>query len=240
MSCFNLSTLYRDGFRYGKYMWNVESTLISAVDQFAYESACTLRPKIATIRPEASIFTSAGTLSILGQAFVHLSILYTGAEFGRRLEDATESSKARSIRIRWAGAGVADALQLSGSEDSEAGTGILGRPKFRPNQVTNAVFLLSIFQNAVISFVNHMGAPYYGKILENRKLTLSIMASLLFAIACVSETFPDINKMLQLAPFPSQKVQVTFLLLFALDLVGCFAIERLSLFTFFRQDDRQR
>ena len=230
MSCFILSTLYRDGFRYGKYMWNVESTLISAVDQFAYESACTLRPKIATIRPEASIFTSAGTLSILGQAFVHLSILYTGAEFGRRLEDATESSKARSIRIRWAGAGVADALQLSGSEDSEAGTGILGRPKFRPNQVTNAVFLLSIFQNAVISFVNHMGAPYYGKILENRKLTLSIMASLLFAIACVSETFPDINKMLQLAPFPSQKVQVTFLLLFALDLVGCFAIERLSLY----------
>ena len=228
MSCFNLSTLYRDGFRYGKYMWNVESTLISAVDQFAYESACAMRPKIATIRPETSIFTSAGTLSILGQAFVHLSVLYTGAEFGRRLEEASENSKTRGICVRWAGAGIIDALQLSGSEDSETRTGILGRPKFRPNQVTNAVFLLSIFQNAVISLVNHMGAPYYGKILENRKLTLSIMASLIFAIACASETFPDINKVLQLAPFPSQKAQMTFLLLFALDLVGCFAIERLA------------
>ena len=230
MSCFNLSTLYRDGFRYGKYMWNIESTLISAVDQFAYESACAMRPKIATVRPEASIFTSAGALSILGQAFVHLSVLYTGAELGRRLEEASESSKAKGIRVRWAGAGIADALQLSGSDDDEAGTGILGRPKFRPNQVTNAVFLLSIFQNAVISLVNHMGAPFYGKVLENRKLTLSIMASLLLAIACVSETFPDINKILQLAPFPSQKAQVTFLMLFALDLVGCYAIDRLALY----------
>lgn len=28
MACFNLATLYRDGFRYGKYMWNVELSLI--------------------------------------------------------------------------------------------------------------------------------------------------------------------------------------------------------------------
>lgn len=229
LSCFNLSTLYRDGFRYGKYMWNVESTLISAVDQFAYASACTMRPKIATVRPETTIFTSAGALSILGQAVVHLAVLYTGADFGRRLEEASENSKARSIRIKWAGAGIGDALQLAGLEGSEGGTatGILGRPKFRPNQVTNAVFLLSIVQNAVITLTNHMGAPFYGRILENRNLTLSLMSSLLFAVACVSESFPDVNKMLQLAPFPSQKTQITFLLLIALDLLGCFAIEHL-------------
>lgn len=28
MACFNLATLYRDGFRYGKYMWNVELAFI--------------------------------------------------------------------------------------------------------------------------------------------------------------------------------------------------------------------
>ena len=28
MACYNLATLYRDGFRYGKYMWNVELTLM--------------------------------------------------------------------------------------------------------------------------------------------------------------------------------------------------------------------
>lgn len=28
MACYNLATLYRDGFRYGKYMWNVELTLL--------------------------------------------------------------------------------------------------------------------------------------------------------------------------------------------------------------------
>ncbi len=28
MACFNLATLYRNGFRYGKYMWNVELSLI--------------------------------------------------------------------------------------------------------------------------------------------------------------------------------------------------------------------
>ena len=28
MACFNLATLYRHGFRYGKYMWNVELSLM--------------------------------------------------------------------------------------------------------------------------------------------------------------------------------------------------------------------
>lgn len=28
MACFNLATLYRNGFRYGKYMWNIELSLI--------------------------------------------------------------------------------------------------------------------------------------------------------------------------------------------------------------------
>ena len=28
MACYNLATLYRDGFRYGKYMWNVELAFI--------------------------------------------------------------------------------------------------------------------------------------------------------------------------------------------------------------------
>uniref|UniRef100_A0A7S0FSX5 Uncharacterized protein n=1 Tax=Minutocellus polymorphus TaxID=265543 RepID=A0A7S0FSX5_9STRA len=58
------------------------------------------------------------------------------------------------------------------------------------------------------------------------------MASLLFAVVCVSESFPEINEMLQLAPFPSQKTQVIFLLLFALDLVGCFAIEHVCRYFF--------
>lgn len=209
-------------------MWNTEYALLSAVHNFCYESSCKMRPKIATVRPESSIFMKSGTISILGQAFIHLAVLYTGAGLGKTLEQATQSKKT-GFRIKWADIAVANALQSS-DDDTGSNSGILGRPNFQPNQVTNAVFLLSVFQDTVISLVNHAGAPFYGKVLENRKLTLSIMVSLLFCIACVCESFPTMNSFLQLAPMPSKKVKLVYLALFALDLVGCFVIERLSVY----------
>lgn len=48
MACFNLATLYRNGFRYGKYMWNVELSFIMVrlfcnyVSRFSFETNPTL------------------------------------------------------------------------------------------------------------------------------------------------------------------------------------------------------
>ena len=38
----------------------------------------------------------------------------------------------------------------------------MGRPPFKPNLVTNVVFLLSVFQSASIVITNHQGRPFYG------------------------------------------------------------------------------
>jgi hypothetical protein len=108
-------------------------------------------------------------------------------------------------------------------EKQGRGLNLLGRPPFRPNYATNIVFFLSIFQNAVSAIVTHTGKPFYGTILESRKLCVSVGFALLFAVAGVADTFPWANAFLELRPLPSRRFRRVFLVLFAVDFFGCFA-----------------
>ena len=45
MSCFNLATLYQNGFHYGKYLWNVELSLIMVSGQIIYTEFHQLDPR---------------------------------------------------------------------------------------------------------------------------------------------------------------------------------------------------
>jgi len=239
MSCFNLATLYRDGFRYGRYMWNAELAFIMASDRASYQASCTSRPRIAKIRPDASVFDGPNLLSVVSQAVIHLLVLTGGADAAAAYERMSLSEKVRrGLRIRWNG-GLNGSSQISCTEkfvtptmnsmEGDTGGSLLGRPKFRPNQITNAVFLLSIFQNAVVTVVNHKGSPFYEDILENRSLCLALGGAMIFCLACVAESVPWLNSLLELAPMSSWKMKFNLLLLFLIDFVGCFVVDRLSL-----------
>lgn len=237
MSCYNLATLYRDGFRYGKYLWNVEQFFGMAIFQASYQASCTARPRLSTLRPEQSLFNPTSVLLVCTQAFVHLMTLTAGVRIANTLEVIYATPSEKKSRVRWkedgskhpvvfttlARALAASPRSLDLKEKQSRGLNLLGRPPFRPNYATNIVFFFSIFQNAVSTIVTHTGKPFYGTVLESRKLCVSVGLALLFAIAGVSETFPWANTFLELRPLPSRRFRRVLLVLFAVDFFGCFA-----------------
>ena len=235
MSAYNLATLYRDGFRYGKHMFNVEMMFYMAIDQAGYQALCNPRPHLSAIRAPASLFHPSSIFSVIGQAFVHLMTLSTGVRIANSLESG--GKKISPILVRWqsrvstTGAerrllieALADAITTVplGDEDEHDW---FGRPKFRPNFATNVVFLFSIFQSGVAAVINHKGKPFCGSFLESRKLSLAVCAALLFSVAGVAETMPTINAMLELRPMPSRGARYLILSLFIFDILGCWLVD---------------
>lgn len=240
MSCYNLATLYRDGFRYGSKMWIIELFFITSIDTAGYAASCSPRPRLALSRPPASMFHPMIALSIFVQAAIHLTTLTAGVNMANALGSVYDTSaKKRAQLIRWRGpepsskptsltAVILNSLagSTTGTEEgSKQGLNIFGRPPFRPNYTTNVVFLMSIFQNTVTSIVNHKGKPFCGSILESRQFCIFAGTSLLFVIACIAETFPHLNALLELRSLPSRKFRLCLVALLLINFAGCFAAD---------------
>jgi magnesium-transporting ATPase (P-type) len=236
MACYHLASLYRDGFRYGKKMWPVELTLYILVDQARYGAACKARPRLPaskSLRPSISMFHSSVIGSTVGQAVIHLVTMAVGVDYARRLEMAAKVKKAASIRLNGGNFPMKLELLLGAlvqgmGMDEEGVTGIFRRPPFRPNYETNIVFLLSILQSGVSSLVNHQGKPFYRSILETRNGCVLFGSTLVFTVACISESFPDLNNYLQMRMLPSRKSRWMFFGIVAANILGCFGCRILA------------
>lgn len=238
LSCYNLATLYRDGFRYGKYLWNAELFFGTFIDQAIVQSSTTARPRLSSKRPDQSLFHPTALMSVCSLALMHLMTMTVGVRTANALEKIYAVPDKHVSKVRWkdddksrsSTFGALSKALAAGprppktqEKKKRCGLNLLGRPPFKPNYATNVVFFMSIFQNAVSAIMTHTGKPFYGSILESRQLCLGIGASFLFVIAAVTETFPKLNEFLELRSLPSRTYQRRFLALLAIDLLGCFA-----------------
>jgi cation-transporting ATPase 13A1 len=191
LSSYNLATLYRNGLRYGKWMWQAELFGMIYTDRAAFMASSTPRPRlIANVRPSET-FNFGEVLSTLGQASVHIATLTLAVNSAKQLQERYPSDERHTgFGIRWSSTvsenaasvgavlasltGSATSTSLSSSEEKQPQS-FFRRNPFRPNYVSNAVFIVSIFQNAVITMVNHGGRPFSVSFLESRPLCLSGM-----------------------------------------------------------------
>lgn len=237
MAAYNLATLYRDGFRYGKHMFTVEMMFCVAIDQAGYKALCTPRPHLSSTRAPASLFHPSSILSVIGQALVHLMARNFGVRIAKSLEDSGKKDPPMLVRYqprpsatsgerRHLVEALADALsRVVPTDDMDKDW--FGRPKFRPNYATNVVFLFSIFQSGVTAIVNHKGKPFCGSFLESRNLSVAVCAAFLGSVVGISGTFPVLNAMLELKPLPSRGSRYWILSLFLFDIAGCWLINRM-------------
>jgi magnesium-transporting ATPase (P-type) len=239
MASYNLATLYRDGFRYGKHMWPVELMMYLSIDRTSYSASCTARPRLPqsrSLRPPASMFHPSSFFPTLAQAVIHLTSMTVGVNYGSKLQSGFAEKKKgpiiRSFQTAQSGnlAKLANAFasQSKSEDQEEEKTGIFGRPPFRPNYETNIVFVFSVLQAAVSSLINHKGKPFYGSILESRPLCLSAGVAVLFAVACMAETFPFINDFLELRRMPSRQSKLILLSIAFADVALCVLCRFLS------------
>ncbi|EED95465.1 cation transport ATPase [Thalassiosira pseudonana CCMP1335] len=139
LSCYNLATLYKNGLRYGKWMWQMELAFIVFTERASFMSSSTPRPRlVADVRPATSPFDTAEVISTACQAIIHIVTLTLAVRHGNKLESF-----------------------------------FLKSSPFQPNYVSNNVFFMSVFQNAVMALVNHPGRPFSVSFLESRPLCLS-------------------------------------------------------------------
>ena len=97
----------------------------------------------------------------------------------------------------------------------EEETGIFRRRRFRPNHITNTIFILSCFQNTMIALVNHIGQPFNGNLFESRTFCFAVGASVVFCICVTTVAIKPLNDLLELATNHSNNSKVLLLTIMA-------------------------
>lgn len=241
MSAYHLAGLYRDGVRYGKFMHPVELYLWMFLDGARYAASCSPRPHLPSshlTRPPTSMFHPSCILSTVAQAFIHIVSMAVGINHARNIQ-AHGSERIRPLvqlssfshpdkSGRLLSALAARDWGETNHEDENEPRTLFRRPTFTPNYETNLIFILSIFTGAVTSFVNHGGKPFYRGILESQSFCTLTIINILFCTALIMESFPILNRILELRPLPSTGSKLMFLFIAFVDVGASMLCQNLS------------
>ena len=223
------------------------------------------RPILAhkSIRPPSSVFHRSSIVSIALQAVIHVSTMIIGVHEAKQYDRGAKKKAGFRIRFRPVitgtdKSGIPSPLSLfmenmlpssnfslmtqqgEGNDSAPPGS-LLGRPPFRPNSVSNVVFLFSIFRSVVIAMVNHRGFPFYMSISEFPDLSAMMNKTMVFVIMCICETVPSvIRARLGLMPWPNKRIKFVMLSLLMANMVGCLLIDDLCMYIWHRELWKER
>lgn len=262
LTCHTFAILYGDEVRYSDLMWHVEAVICQLLWQASEVPARSPRPTLtdAGIRPASSIFHPSSLMSIVLQTLIHVSTMIVGVGEARKF-DQQSLTKKPAFRIRLRPVQETDAKNadnlplfiktlssLSTMSDlifnkpdcDEAGGKIersfLGRPPFRPNSISNFVFLFSIFRTVVVYMVNHRGFPFYMSISESPVSCAYMCKTIALIVMCICETIPSLLQVkLGWLPWPGKRIKISVLLLLTANIFLCYLSDELSTFIWDRE-----
>ena len=100
---------------------------------------------------------------------------------------------------------------------------------FKQNLINSVVFLVTAVQQVSVFVVNLKGPPYMGGLGQNYPLLYSLVTTFLGVFMCASEMVPQVNKWLQLEPFPNTTFRNMVIMMLAIDVFGAYMWDRLML-----------
>jgi len=241
MSCFHLATLYRDGFRYGKHMWNVELFFYQILESAREKASCTPRPRLPPSvldRPPSSMFEFGSIFETVSQAFIHISCMALSVRYSKHLEHETtaktdaarlqlhhslgvSSKKIGTLMDTLTKRSAFDRTKADGEANNNTPNSFFQRAPFRPNYETNSVFVFSILQSAISALVSHKGRPFSRGMSESRNLCTVAGATLLFAVACITGKLSSVTTLLEVKALPSRHSKVVFLGIVSVNIIAC-------------------
>ena len=244
MTCFHLSTLYRDGFRYGKYMWNAELMLYQLLESARFKASCTPRPRLPNStfdRPPTSMFQLGNVFGTLFEAIIHISCMTASVRYAKHLEnDMKPTTTGGEERFKLNHLFFSEGKKLAklfdslskrslslsntvvdGDNDKSNSNPFFQRPPFRPNYETNSVFIFSVLQSVISALVGHKGSPFYRGILESREFLFVSCITLLFTVICINGSMPSFTNFLEVKPLPSKRSKMIFLGISGVNIIAC-------------------
>lgn len=227
------------------YLMAICTHLYCRVDNSSFSQSVKPRPRLPTRkRPSSqSLFDPPNIVSVAAQAIIHFLSVHAGVRLARDWEAGSEvaASAARTAQkslIRPTEAehptkasmllNILNAKRESGGHQDVASK----KKKFTPNFETNVVFVLSLFQGILTTLLFHKGKPFYLSILESDRLCQFAGISVLFALACILETWPGMNAFLELRPYARKDQKISVLSIALLDALGCILVEVLCRYFF--------
>jgi len=106
--------------------------------------------------------------------------------------------------------------------------------------ITSNAVVMSVLQGTWTALFFHKGKPFYPSILESRQLCRWSALSVVFAVACILETFPFVNAKLELRPWGSTQQKLFLLGLVTLDALACAAVEWVFRMSVYRKMDETK
>ena len=204
---------------------------IQAIDQGQNEISCSPRPRLSKIRPHQSIFHRSSALSVLLQSVCHVYYLSYAHHAANHIEQRYGETFKKGVAIKLANPELFGVLgemfRYRSTNNLAEETGIFRRRRFRPNHITNTIFILSCFQNTMIALINHIGEPFNGNILESRTFCFAVGSSLLFCICVTTVAIKPLNDFLELASNHSKNSKVLLLTIMAFNGLIPFIVDKL-------------
>ena len=103
---------------------------------------------------------------------------------------------------------------------------------FLPNLLNTTVFLVETSQMISVFFANYKGRPWMKGMLENHALFLSVFMCIGGVVVASWEMVPQLNDLIQLAPFPDDAYRYKVVFLIMATIAGTFLWDRLCVLLF--------
>lgn len=229
ISAYTLSSLSLHNARSSERQMMASSWLIlTAAVSFSYATPV---DHMHPLRPLRSLFNPAIFLSILGQAAIHIACMTLAVQWAteamgpEKLQEVTEF-------FRKAKAQELDKAAHCGEDDVMCQMQAYWMAPFLPNLLNSVVFLVETAQMISVFFTNYKGRPWMKGLLENHPLFLSVFLCIAGVVVAAWEMVPQVNELIQLAPFPDDAFRYKVVFLVVATILGTFAWDRLCVFLF--------
>lgn len=202
--------------------------IMTAAVSFSYASPLDhMHPE----RPLRSLFHPAIILSILGQAAIHIACMALAVKW------ATETMGPEALKevtefFRKAKAKEIDLSAACGEEDYVCQLNAFWAAPFMPNLLNSVVFLVETSQMISVFFTNYKGRPWMKGMMENHPLFLSVFICVAGVVVAAWEMVPQLNDLIQLAPFPATDFRYKVVGLVLSSIVGTFVWDRICTYFF--------
>eukprot|EP01032_Pedospumella_encystans_P012911 gene12911-14901_t len=217
IAAYTLSALSLHNARSSERQMMASSWLImTAAVSFSYASPL---DHMHPLRPLRSLFHPAIIISTLGQALIHIACMTLAVKW------ATEAMGPEALKevtefFRKAKANEIARDAHCGEDDFMCQMQSYWTAPFLPNLLNTVVFLVETSQMISVFFANYKGRPWMKGMLENHPLFLSVFACIGGVIVAAWEFVPQLNEMIQLAPFPDDYFRYKVVVLVASTILG--------------------
>lgn len=126
---------------------------------------------------------------------VHWATTAMGPETLKEVTEFFRKAKAKEI----------DQYALCGEDDFMCQLTAFWQAPFMPNLLNSVVFLVETSQMISVFFANYKGRPWMKGMMENHPLFLSVFLCVGGVVVASWEIVPQLNEVLQLAPFPDDE-----------------------------------